>query len=275
MKKRKRMPLPVKASLWFIILLGLLAAVGPLLPLANPYAQNLMKSNLSPSIDHWLGTDPLGRDILSRAIAGTRYSFLIGLGAVGIGIVIGIPFGMLAGFYGRWVDILFARVIDVFLAFPGIILALAIVAVMGPGVGSLILAVGTRTIPVFARVARGQTLSIRQRDFVLAARALGCRHREILSRHILPNIAGPLMVIASLQIAVAILIGATLSFLGVGISPEIPEWGAMLNAGRPHMMRYPHLVLVPGFTLMAAMMALNVMGDYLRDYLDPHHQVAR
>lgn len=275
MKKRKRMPFPVKASLWFIILLGGLAAVGPLLPLANPYAQNLMKSNLLPSIDHWLGTDPLGRDILSRAIAGTRYSFLIGLGAVGIGIVIGIPFGMLAGFYGRWVDILFARVIDVFLAFPGIILALAIVAVMGPGVGSLILAVGTRTIPVFARVARGQTLSILQRDFVLAARALGCRHREILYRHILPNIAGPLMVIASLQTAVAILIGATLSFLGVGISPEIPEWGSMLNAGRPHMMRYPHLVLVPGFTLMAAMMALNVIGDYLRDYLDPHHQVAR
>jgi peptide/nickel transport system permease protein len=188
---------------------------------------------------------------------------------------VGVPFGLVAGFFGRWVDAIFARVIDVLLAFPGIILALGVVAVTGPGTINLIFAVGLRTIPVFARVARAQTLSLRRREFVEAAFALGCRHWEIMLNHILPNIAGPLLVVASLQTAIAILIGATLSFLGVGISPEVPEWGSMLSAGRPHMLSYPHLVLVPGITLMVGMMALNIIGDYLRDWLDPRSQVIR
>ena len=270
-----KMSLQVKLSFGFIAAVGLAAVLSPILPLPDPYAQDIMKSNILPFTSHWLGTDQLGRDMLSRIIAGSRFSFLIGLGAVGVGIFVGIPFGILAGFYGRWLDAIFARVIDVLLAFPGIILALAVVAVTGPGVGNLILAVGLRTIPVFARVARAQTLSLREREFVEAARGLGCRHYEIMLYHILPNIAGPLMVIASLQTATAILIGATLSFLGVGISPEVPEWGSMLNAGRPHMLRYPHLVLVPGCTLMATMMALNIIGDYLHDHLDPRSPVVR
>jgi peptide/nickel transport system permease protein len=265
----------VKASLVTMGILVVIAVVGPLLPLANPYAQNISKSMEMPSLAHWLGTDQLGRDILSRLVAGSRFSFVIGFGAVVVGLVIGVPFGMLAGFYGRWVDAVFGKIVDVLLSFPGIILALAIVTVTGPGVGNLIFAIGLRTIPMFARVARAETLSLKQRDFVEAARALGCRNYEIMLWHILPNIVGPLTIVASLQSATAILIGATLSFLGVGVSPEIPEWGSMINAGRPYMMLHPYLVLAPGVTLMVAMMALNIIGDYLRDRLDPRSRVRR
>ncbi len=270
-----RMPWSVKFSLAVIGLLGLAALFGFLFPLPSPYAQNIGNALQLPSPEHWLGTDSLGRDMLSRIIAGSRFSLLIGFGAVAVGLAIGLPFGLVAGYYGGLVDTVFARVIDILLAFPGIILALAVVAITGPGIGNLILAVGLRTIPVFARVSRAETLALRQRDFVEAARALGCRPYEIMYWHILPNIVGPLMVVASLQTATAILIGATLSFLGVGVSPEVPEWGAMLNAGRPYMMQHPHLVLVPGCTLMIAMMALNIMGDYLRDRLDPRFLVTR
>ena len=272
--KGRKMPLLAKLSVAIIALLVMLAIFGFLLPLRNPYAQNIMKAMELPSAEHWFGTDQLGRDLLSRIVAGSRFSLLIGIGAVSVGLLIGVPFGMLAGFYGRWVDATFARVVDVLLAFPGIILALAVVAVTGPGIGNLILAVGFRTIPVFARVARAETLSLSQRDFVEAARAMGCHPFQIMYSHILPNIIGPLMVIASLQTATAILIAATLSFLGVGISPEVPEWGSMINAGRPYMMKNPHLVLVPGVTLMVAMMALNIIGDYLRDRTDPRSMMA-
>jgi len=269
------MTLTVKFSLSVIVFLCLIAVFGPFLPVADPYAQDISKALQLPSMDHWFGTDQLGRDLLSRTIAGSRFSLLIGFGAVIVGLMIGVPFGMMAGYYGRWVDAIFARVIDVLLAFPGIVLALAVVAVTGPGISNLILAVGLRTIPVFARVSRAETLSLRQRDFVDAARALGCPPYKIIYWHILPNIIGPLMIIGSLQMATAILIGATLSFLGVGVSPEVPEWGGMLNAGRPYMMRYPHLVLVPGFTLMVAMMTLNILGDYLRDRLDPRFIITK
>jgi peptide/nickel transport system permease protein len=213
--------------------------------------------------------------MLSRLTTGSRFSLLIGIGAVSIGLLIGVPFGIMAGYFGRWIDAIFSRVIDVVLAFPGIILALAVVAVLGPGLINIILAVGLRTFPVFARVARAQTLSLRQREFVQASYALGCRRYEIILYHILPNMIGLLLVVASLRMAIAILIGATLNFLGVGISPEVPEWGAMIRAGRPYLLSHPHLVLAPGITLMAAMMALNVIGDYLRDRFDPRYQVVK
>jgi ABC-type dipeptide/oligopeptide/nickel transport system permease subunit len=169
-------------------------------------------------------------------------------------------------------DAVFSRLIDAVLAFPTIILALGIVAVTGPGLDSLILAVGIRSVPVFARVARAQTLAMRDQDFVQAALALGSSAARILVRHIFPNIAHSLFIVATLQVATAILIGSTLTFLGVGLSAELPEWGAMLNAGRPHMMRVPQLVLLPGVTLMLVMMAFNVLGDFLRDRFDPHMQ---
>lgn len=271
------MPLAAKMSFTFISILGVIALLSPVLPLPDPYSQEIMESRIRPftTIKHILGTDELGRDLLSRLIAGTRFSFIIGMGAVAVGLLIGVPFGILAGFFGRIIDAVFSRVIDVLLAFPGIILALAVVAVTGPGLINLIIAVGLRTLPVFARVSRAQTLALRQREFLEASFALGCRRYEIMLYHILPNIAGPILVIASLQTAIAILIAATLSFLGVGVSPEIPEWGGMLSAGRPYMFSSPHLVMVPGLMLMAAMMALNIIGDYLRDRLDPRSMVIK
>jgi len=265
----------VTASIIIMSLLVVVAVAGPWLSLPPPYAQDISMATQGPSGAHWLGTDQLGRDILSRLVAGSRFSLLIGFGAVAMGLLMGVPFGMLAGYYGRWVDALFGKAIDVILSFPGIVLALAVVAVTGPGVSNLVFAIGLRTVPVFARVARAETASLRQRDFIDAARAEGCRPYEILCWHILPNIVGPLAIIATLQTATAILIGATLSFLGVGISPEVPEWGSMINAGRPYMMRNPYLVLAPGFTLMLAMMALNIIGDYLRDKLDPRSRMIR
>jgi peptide/nickel transport system permease protein len=257
-----------------VSLLIVLAVVGPRLPLPPPYAQDIFLATQGPTSAHWLGTDQLGRDILSRLVAGCRFSLIIGFGAVALGLLMGVPFGMLAGYYGRWVDALFGKVIDVLLSFPGIVLALAVIAVTGPGLLNLVFAIALRTVPVFARVARAETASLKQRDFIDAARAEGCRPYEILGWHILPNIVGPLAIIATLQIATAVLIGATLSFLGVGISPEVPEWGSMINAGRPYMMRNPSLVLAPGITLMLAMMALNIIGDYLRDKLDPRSGMA-
>jgi peptide/nickel transport system permease protein len=176
---------------------------------------------------------------------------------------------MLAGFRGGWLDALVTRVVDVFLAFPGIILALVIVAILGPGLFGLVLAVGLRSFPVFARVARAETLSLREREFVQGATALGSSAERILARHVFPNLASAVTVIASLQMATAILIGATLTFLGVGLSPEVPEWGAMMNAARPYMLRAPHLIVIPGLALMVVMLALNLVGDWLRDRSDP------
>jgi peptide/nickel transport system permease protein len=208
--------------------------------------------------------------MLSRIVAGSTYSLIIGLGAIAVGILSGVPLGMLAGYHRGPLDQLVTRVVDVFLAFPGIILALVIVAILGPGLFSLVLAVGMRSFPVFARVARAETLALREREFVQGARALGSDTLRLLLRHVFPNLLSPLMVVATLQMATAILIGATLTFLGVGISPEVPEWGAMMNAARPYMLRAPHLIIVPGVALMLVMLALNLVGDYLRDRSDPY-----
>ena len=263
------MPWSVKFSLVVIGLLGLAAFLGFLFPLPNPYAQNIVNALQLPSAEHWLGTDPLGRDMLSRIIAGSRFSLLIGFGAVAVGLAIGLPFGLVAGYYGGLVDTVFARVIDILLAFPGIILALAVVAITGPGVGNLILAVGLRTIPVFARVSRAETLALRQRDFVEAARALGCRPYEIMYWHILPNIVGPLMVVASLQTATAILIGATLSFLGVGVSPYsalrrlLPQY----RKQRRHLLLFPPLPLRRRFATLGRLLVAVVLELFLAEGL--------
>ena len=260
-------------SLSVLALLIFAALFGPYLPLPDPYAQNLTRSLEMPSSKHWLGTDQFGRDQFSRIVAGARFTLVIGIGAVGFGFLVGSLFGLLAGYFGRWMDALFSRVIDVMLAFPAIILALGVMAVAGPGLGSLILAVGVRSIPVFGRLSRGQTLSLREKEFVQSARAIGCSSARILLRHILPNIANSLIVVGTLQVATSILLGATLTFLGVGMSPEIPEWGSMLNAGRPFMLQHPQLALAPGLILTLVMMALNVVSDYLRDRFDPRLRI--
>lgn len=267
---RHRRPAGVWLSIAILTAFVASAAFGPLLPLPDPYAQQLIASLEGPSAAHPLGTDQLGRDMLARIVAGSRYSLLIGLGAITVGVLSGVTLGMLAGYHRGPLDQVVTRVIDVFLAFPGIILALVIVAILGPGLFSLVLAVGLRSFPVFARVARAETLALREREFVHGARALGSNNPRVLARHVFPNVVSPLMVVATLQMATAILIGATLTFLGVGISPEVPEWGAMMNAARPYMLRSPHLIIVPGVALMLVMLALNLVGDYLRDRADPY-----
>lgn len=266
---RSRLPLGVAFSAFILTIFTMLALLGHLLPLPDPYAQRLIESMEAPSLAHPLGTDQLGRDMLSRIVAGSRYSLLIGLGAIAIGSLLGVPAGLVAGYHRGWVDQLVTRVVDVFLAFPGIILALVVVAILGPGLSSLVLAVGIRSFPVFARVARAETLALREREFIQGAKALGSRPARVVLRHITPNLLSSLMVVASLQMATAILIGATLTFLGVGISPELPEWGAMMNASRPYMMRAPHLIVIPGLALMVVMLSLNLVADYVRDRTDP------
>jgi len=260
----------VQLSIAILVLFVLAAAFGPLLPLPDPYAQRLVVSLEGPTWIHPLGTDQLGRDMLSRIVAGSRYSLLIGLGAIVVGVLGGVPLGLLAGYHRGSLDQVVTRVIDVLLAFPGIILALVVVAILGPGLFSLVFAVGLRSLPVFARVARAEALALREREFVQSARALGSKDPRVLVTHVLPNVTSPLVVVASLQMATAILIGATLTFLGVGISPEVPEWGAMMNAARPYMLRAPHLIIIPGVALMLVMLALNLVGDHLRDRSDPY-----
>lgn len=262
-------PFGVVVSIVILFLFVVSALFGHLFGLPDPYGQSLIDSLQGPSRAHPLGTDQLGRDMLSRIVAGSRYSLIIGLGAIGVGAITGVPLGMLAGYRRGWLDQVVTRVVDVFLAFPGIILALVIVAILGPGLSSLVLAVGLRSFPVFARVARAETLALSEREYVQGARALGSRSTRVLGRHIFPNLVSAVMVIASLQMATAILIGATLTFLGVGISPELPEWGAMMNAARPYMLRSPLLIVVPGLALMLVMFALNFVGDYVRDRADP------
>lgn len=262
-------PFGVSVSVVILALFVVSAIFGPLFPLPDPYAQRLIESFEGPSWAHPLGTDQLGRDMLARIVAGARYSLIIGLGAIGVGALTGVPLGMLAGYRRGWLDQVVTRILDVFLAFPGIILALVVVAILGPGLSSLVLAVGLRSFPVFARVGRAETLALRERDYVQGATALGSRASRVLGRHIFPNLASALIVIASLQMATAILIGATLTFLGVGISPELPEWGAMMNAARSYMLRSPLLIIIPGLALMLVMFALNFVGDYIRDRADP------
>ncbi len=268
-RRRRRLPFGVAVSLVILALFVVSAVFGPLFPLPDPYRQSLIESLEGPSRAHPLGTDQLGRDMLARIVAGSRYSLIIGLGAIGVGALTGVPLGMLAGYRRGWLDQVVTRIIDVFLAFPGIILALVVVAILGPGLSSLVLAVGLRSFPVFARVARAETLALREREYVQGAKALGSQATRVLSRHIFPNLLSALMVIATLQMATAILIGATLTFLGVGISPELPEWGAMMNAARPYMLRAPLLIVIPGLALMSVMFALNFVGDYVRDRADP------
>jgi peptide/nickel transport system permease protein len=237
----------------------------------SPYdwrAQDVVGRFSGPSPQHWLGTDELGRDIFSRILYGARFSLVIGLGAVALSFCIGTLLGIVAGFYPR-LDGPLMRLVDIMLAFPGILLAIAIVGALGPGLSSVIVAIGTTEIPGFARLNRSIVLSLRQREFVVAARVIGAPDWSILARHVLLNLVSPLVVFASLRISTAILVGATLSFLGLGIQPPIPEWGAMVSTARQYIATAPHTFVYPTLAIFAAVIAFNLLGDALRDTLDP------
>jgi peptide/nickel transport system permease protein len=252
------------------LLLIIVALAAPWLAPANPTAQNLPTRLSAPSAIHWFGTDELGRDILSRIIFGARVSMLVSISVVlGAGLV-GLAIGSLAGYFGGWFDRLVNVVlINAFLSFPGILLAIAFAAFLGPGLGKVILALVITGWAGYARLARAQILQAKEMEYVLAARSLGASHARILLRHLLPNILQPILVQATVAMAGAILAESTLSFLGVGVLAPMPSWGAMLNDARSHLFDAPHLVLFPALAVMTAVLAFNLLGDALRDWLDP------
>ena len=247
----------------------LLALFAPVIAPANPIAISLGDQLLPPSAEHLLGTDELGRDIFSRLIWGSRLTLLITTGAVLIALVTGAFLGIVAGFQSGWLDTLIMRCIDVLLALPTFLLGVAVVAALGPGTGNVIVAVGVGSMPAFARVARGSTITTKQEDYIMAARSLGVSSGRIMWRHLLPNIASALLVQTTLRLATAILTASGLSFLGLGPQPPTPEWGAMLSTGRNYLTSSPQLVTIPGLAILLVTIGFNLLGDGLRDALDP------
>jgi len=237
-----------------------------------PYSavkQNLSAALQHPSWSHLLGTDELGRDILSRIILGARVSLLMSTAAVLGATIVGTLLGATAGYFGGRLDHVVMRGIDVLLALPGILLAITIIAVLGPGLVNVVVAIAINGIPVFSRLARAATLTVKEADYVQAAKAMGAGERRILGLHILPNIVAPLLIQSTLLMATAILTSSSLSFLGLGAQPPTPEWGAMLSSGRNYLTSSPHVGTFPGIALMLAVLGFNLLGDGLRDALDP------
>ena len=235
----------------------------------DPIEQDYTALTQPPSLAHPLGTDDLGRDVLSRIIHGSRVSLQVGIIAVGIALAVGVTLGLVSGYVGGWVDDVLMRFVDAVQAFPGLILALAITAALGPSIGNAMVAIGFVSAPGIARLTRGQTLSIREREFVAAARVLGIPPIAIMARHIWPNVTAPIIVQATLMIAGAIVTEASLSFLGVGVNPPTPSWGAMLRTGSQYLEVAPWLALAPGVAIFLTVLAFNFVGDGLRRALDP------
>jgi peptide/nickel transport system permease protein len=246
-----------------------LAVFAPLLAPADPLFQDLPNRAKFVSPQHPLGTDTLGRDLLSRILYGARISLTLGVMAVVVGSLLGVPLGLLSGYVGKATDLIIMRVVDVLLAFPLYLLAIVVIAILGPSLPNMILAVGISSTPRFARLTRGEVLSARNRDFVLAARSIGARSWRIILRHILPNIAGPLIVLATLRVGTAILVEASLSFVGLGPQPPTPAWGLMISDGLKTMRNAPWVAGFPGLAIMLTVLGFNLLGDGLRDALDP------
>jgi peptide/nickel transport system permease protein len=226
-----------------------------------------------PSHEQVLGTDELGRSILGRIIWGSRVSLLIAAGVVSVGLLLGVPLGLVSGYYGGRVDFGIQRITDMMLAFPGFLLALALVAVLGVGLKNTVISIGISMIPIYIRLVRGCVLSVREQVYVEAARAVGTRDFRIILRHILPNVMVPITVQTSLGMGTAILFAAGLGFLGVGVQPPTPEWGAMLGSGRAYLFNAPHVATFPGVAIFLAVLSFNLLGDGLRDALDPRFRI--
>lgn len=246
-----------------------IAIFAPLLAPYDPYEVQLENKLLPPSPEHWMGTDDKGRDILSRILYGSRLSMGVGFAAVMFGAFFGIILGLVAGYYGKWVDTVIMRIMDVMLAFPGILLALAIISALGPSLINVTIAVGAFSVPLFARIVRGSTLEVKRLEYIDAIRSLGANDLTIIFIHILPNILSPIIVQGTLRLATAILSAAGLSFLGLGAQPPSPEWGTMLSNGRDFLFSAPYIALFPGLAISILVLGFNIFGDGLRDALDP------
>lgn len=253
-----------------IVLLGWIV-VAIFAPMVAPYdpAELVNRARQAPSGAHWLGTDMLGRDVLSRIIFGARVSISLGLIAVALGGIPGVILGLLSGYFGGWVDTVISRFVDALLAFPSILLALVVIASLGPSIQNMMIAVGIATLPDYARLVRGSVLSIKSQPYVEAARLVGNSHTRTMVRHILINANAPIVVLATLQVGSAILIGAGLSFLGLGAQPPTPEWGLMSAEGRQMLQRAWWMSTFPGLAILSVVIACNLVGDGLRNALDP------
>ncbi len=268
-----RNPMAVASTL---VLLGLVAValLGDRITPYSPLAQSISDRLQAPSAEHWFGTDELGRDVFSRVLDGASVSLQVGFVAVGISLVAGTVIGLVAGYYGRWLDDGFMRFMDVLFAFPAILLAIVVVAVLGPGITNAMIAIGIVYTPIFARIARASVLSVREEVYVRAARSSGSGDVRIMVRHVLPNIAAPLIVQTSLSLTFAILSEAALSFLGLGVQPPDPSWGRMLSEGRSFIEQAWWMAFFPGVAIFIVVLAFNVLGDALRDVLDPKQRSA-
>jgi len=251
------------------------AILAPWLAPQDPAQLDLGGRLLPPCNGHWFGTDALGRDILSRTLFGARISLIVAVSVVSLSLTVGLAAGLAAGFYGGWIDtVLNIYVTNAFLALPGILLAIAFVAFLGPGLFNLIVALAISGWVGYARLVRAQVMAVKEREFVEAARALGASDLRVVCRHILPNIVQPLIVQAAIGMAGAVLAEATLSFLGLGVPPPTASWGAMLNDARSHLFDSPHLVIFPAIAVMLAVLSFNFIGDALRDFLDPRTRLS-
>jgi peptide/nickel transport system permease protein len=259
----------VRIGLFIVIVTACAALVGPHLSPYDPAAQELARRLEAPSLAHPLGLDELGRDILARLLQGARISLLVGIAVVSVSSTVGMMFGSIAGYFGGRVDDLISRVIDVLMAFPGILLAIALVAVLGPSLTHVVLALSVIGWVGYARLVRGQALRARELEFVQAARASGASSARIVLRHVLPTAFPAVIVQATLGMAGAIIAEASLSFLGLGVQPPTPSWGTMLDAGRSHLFDAPHLTMFPGLAIAILVLGFNFVGDGLRDRADP------
>ncbi|WP_220446480.1 nickel transporter permease [Paenibacillus piri] len=264
-KKNKR----AMVGLWMVAVFVVVALLARWIAPYDPYDQNMQIMLESPSWSHPFGTDEFGRDILSRVIYGAQISLMIGIVGVLISVVFGVALGTIAGYFGSYIDSLIMRIMDIFMAFPSFLLALAIVSVLGPSMANVMIAIGIFSVPTFARISRSAVISVKNKEYIEAAKAMGATNGLIIFKHVIPNSIAPIIVLSTLRIATAILTASGLSFLGMGAQPPTPEWGAMLSTGREYLRTSPHVSTIPGLAIMFMVLAFNMLGDGLRDALDP------
>ncbi|WP_031305716.1 nickel transporter permease [Brevibacillus panacihumi] len=264
-KKNKR----AMVGFWMVVFCVAVALLAPWVAPYDPIEQNMQIMLEGPSLNHPFGTDEFGRDILSRIIHGTQISLMTGIVGVLIAVILGVALGTISGYFGGLADTLIMRIMDIFMAFPSFLLALAIVSVLGPGMINVMIAIGIFSVPTFARLSRSSVISIKDKEYIEAVKAMGGSHLHIIIKHVIPNSIAPIIVLSSMRIATAIITAAGLSFLGMGAQPPTPEWGAMLSTGREYLRVAPHVSTMPGLAIMFLVLGFNMLGDGLRDALDP------